>query len=110
MAAGESTEGDLGDVLLAIVARLIDRVKGCNEATCFLAIDPDSLPTNPGTHVVVVSSASGEFVEGMYDGGALNQLTANGGIIVKISLPTMTDQSGRDAVALTSESLGLIRK
>jgi hypothetical protein len=110
MAAGASREADYGDILLAIVARLIATVKGCNESTCYLSIDPNKLPSNPGDHVYVVAPTSGTFRAGAYIGGGLNFLGTDGGFIVKIHCPSLIDQEHRDAAALTLEGLSIIRK
>jgi hypothetical protein len=109
MAAGESKEGDLADILAVIVTRLRDTVKGCSESACYLSIDPDSLNDDPGDHRFVVAPASGRFLQGAYIGAGLSNLMADGGIIVKIHLPTLSDQAGRDVVAINDEALGLVR-
>lgn len=110
MAAGESKEADFAEILLVIVERLRSNVKGCNPATCYFAIDPDSLTkTNPGTHVVIVSPASGRFRSGAFAGGGRNFLAVDGGFFVKIHFPTLVDQQDRDVQAITSQSIGLMR-
>lgn len=110
MAAGESKAGSYADILVAIVNRLRATVDGCNEATCYLSLDPDTMPSNPGDHVYVVAPVSGHFREGSFVGGGLNFLTVHSGCIVKIHCPSLIDQSLRDVVAITDQSLGLIRK
>lgn len=111
MAAGENKEADYGEILLAIVERLRSQVKGCNEATCYFALDPDSLTgDNPGDHIVIVSPASGQFRGSAFTGGGRAFLAVEGGFFVKIHCPTLVDQQSRDAFAITSESLGVIRK
>jgi hypothetical protein len=111
MAQGESRESDYGDVLLAIVERLIQQVKGCNQATCFFSLDPDDMPANaPGDHTVIVSPASGQFRGGAFAGGGRAFLAVDGGFFVKIHCPTSQDRQDQDAIAITSKSLGVIRK
>jgi len=111
MAAGESISADYGDVLLQVVARLQAQIPDkCNEATCYLSLDPDSLPVNPGDHVFVVGPVSGKFREGAFVGGGLNALATHSGCIVKIHCPSLLDQAHRDVQAITSTSLGLIKQ
>jgi len=110
MAVGESKTGDYGTVLLQIVQRLRDIVETANEANCFLSLDPDDLPSNPGDHCFVVAPVSGKFDEGAFIGAGIAALTTHSGCIVKIHCPSLSDQAGRDVVAITDESLGLIRK
>ena len=109
MAAGQSKEGDYGEVLLQIVQRLIATIKEANESTCYLSLDPDTLPNNPGDTVFVVAPLSGTFREGAFVGGGVAFLAVHSGCIVKIHCPTLIDQDHRDATAITDESLGLIR-
>lgn len=110
MAAGESNTGDYGVVLQQIVTRLRDIVETANEANCFLSLDPDDLPNNPGDHCFVVAPVSGKFDEGAFGGAGIAALTTHSGCIVKIHCPSLVDEGGRDATAITDESLGLIRK
>lgn len=110
MAAGESKEADYGEVLLQVVARIIDRVDGANASTCYLALDPDSLDHNSGRHTFIVSPLSGDFSEGAFVGGGIAFLETKSGCIVKIHCPSLADKAGHDVLALTDESLGLLRK
>jgi hypothetical protein len=103
-------KGDLGDILTSVVDRLRSEVPGCNEATCYLALNPDAIGNSPGDHIFVVAPMSGQFDEGMWDGGGLEQLTANGGIIVKIHCPILLDDHTKEAALLTDEKLSIIRK
>lgn len=109
MAAGESSNSGYDDVLLLIVERLREAVKGCNESTCYLSLDPDVV-VGTGDHAVVVSPVSGTFREGSFVGGGLNFLATQAGCIVKIHCPSALDEEKRDVQALTDESLSVIRK
>lgn len=110
MAAGESRQADYGDVLLSVVQRLRDTLKGCTEANCYLSLNPNRLAPNPGNHTFVIAPVSGQFRAGAFSGAALGGLTVDGGFVVKIHCPTMLDQEQREVVSLTDESLGLIRR
>lgn len=110
MAVGESKEADYGEVLLQIVARLRDILKPANEATCYLSLDPDEVPSGPGDHCYSVSPLSGKAREGAWEGAGIRGLAVHSGCIVTIHLPTLSDELTRDVVAITGESLGLIRK
>lgn len=111
MAAGESKKAGYDEILLAVVDRLIEKLgAACNKSTCYLSLDPDQLPSNPGTHVFVVAPNSGEFDRGSFVGGGLNHLDTHSGCLVAIHSPSLTDQAKRDAIAITDETRGLIRR
>jgi hypothetical protein len=110
MAAGESKVAGYDDVLLKVVARLIDQIEGANESNCYLSLDPDSLPSNPGDHVYVVAPVAGQFRAGAFIGGGLNHLATEAGCKVAIHCPSLIDQNQRDAVAITDASLSVLRK
>lgn len=101
--------GDLAVILQLIVSRIISTC-GFNEATCYLSLNPDAIPANPGDFFCVVAPTSGAYNEPMFDGGGLNQTTVESGVIVKIHSPVQLDEQHRDATFLTDASLGLIGK
>jgi hypothetical protein len=109
MAVGESQSGGYDDVLLLIVERLIATVKGCNESSCYLSLDPNVV-LSPADHSIAVSPVSGTFREGAFVGAGLNHLATQSGCIVKIHCPSALDEQSRDVQSITDESLGLIRK
>lgn len=104
------TGGQPETIYDAIVARLIDQLDDfCNEATCYFALNPDALPPSPGDLIFVVAPMSGRAAEGYYEGGGLQQLTINGGTIVKIHSPLQLDEAHKDIKLLTETTKGLWR-
>lgn len=95
------------NVYVAAVELLRAAIDGCTDANCFFCLDPDAIPATPGELIYVVSPTSGTFDEGMIDGGGVEQLTVEAGLMVKIHSPLMLDQVGQDAELLNNESLGL---
>lgn len=105
-------KGKLGDILTAVVARLIDQVSGYNAANCYLSIDPDSVPEpGVGEFTIVVSPASEQFQGPYFEGGGEQQATTQEGIIiVKIHSPVQLDEPHRDTIWLTDTTLGICEK
>lgn len=98
------------DIYAAIVARLIEMMPDfCREETCYQALNPDALPSSPGELTFVVAPMSGKMLEGYYEGGGLEQLTVNGGVIVKIHSPLQLDEAHKDVQLLTHATMGLWR-
>lgn len=98
------------DIYDAIVARLIERMPTlCREETTYFAINPDSLANNPGDLTFVVAPMSGNAPEGYQTGGGEQQVTINGGVIVKIHSPLQVDQAPRDAKRMADRGRGLWR-
>ncbi len=95
------------NVYVAVVDMLRAAIDGCTDANCFFCLDPDAIPPSPGELIYVVSPTSGTFDEGMMDGGGVQQLTVEAGVLVKIHSPLMLDQVGNDTSLLNDESLGL---
>lgn len=110
MAQGESKEAAYEDVLLQIVERLIAQIKGLDKSACFFALDPDDIGTSSGRHTYIVSPVSGEFREEAFVGAGIAALATHSGCIVKIHCPSLVDQRKRDSVAITGESIGVLRK
>ena len=110
MAYGESKEAAYDDVLDQIVERLISRVKEANQSNCYFALDPDELTSNSSLFIYVVSPVSGQFDSGAFVGAGIAGLTTHSGCIVKIHSPSLVDKRMRDAVAITDESRGILRK
>jgi len=98
------------NVYTAAVEMLRAAIDGCTDANCFFCLDPDCIPPTPGEFFYVVAPTSGTFDEGMIDGGGIEQLTVEAGLLVKIHSPLMLDQVGRDVELLNNESLGLWSK
>lgn len=102
-------KGDPVAILQAVVDRLIDQL-GLTDATCYLSIDPDAVPSpSPGDLIFVVSPTSGNFNEAMFDGGGQEQMTLDGGIVVKIHTPVQLDEPKHDALLVGQESRGVLR-
>ncbi len=96
------------DIYDAVVARLIDRVPlFCNESTCYQCLNPDLVPPKPGDLMFPVSPMSGQVAESYVEGGGNEQLTINGGLIVKIHSPLQLDQKYQDVHLLSDSSRGL---
>lgn len=95
------------NVYTAAVDLLRAAITECTEANCFFCLDPDAVPPAPGQLIYIVSPTSGTFDEGMIDGGGVEQLTVDAGLMVKIHSPLMLDQVGHDSSLLNDESLGL---
>ena len=100
----------LEDVLTAIVAMLIAGLPDqCNEATCFLALDPWERPaSNPGDFVFVVAPGAGVFDQGMLEGGGELQATADATVTVVIHSPLTIDEPQRETSFLTDGTLGIL--
>lgn len=98
-------------ILQAIVNRLIERIGSAEPATCYLAINPDSVADKPsaGRMTFVVSPASGSFSEPLFDGGGAQQLSLAGGVIIKLHGVLQLDEVGRDTQTIVHESEGLLR-
>lgn len=95
------------DIYRSIKERLIDRVPDCKEANCWFSLNPQVVAPHPGSLGFAVSPASGSFREGYFDGGGLEQLTADGGLIVAIHSTLQLDQVQQDAKLLEDASIGL---
>ncbi len=108
MARASSTT--LDEILTQIVTRLIDQITAATAATCYLSLDPDSLPSaNPGGTFFVVSPAvTGSFDAGMFDGGGQNQTTVVWPIVVTVWNTSILDESGHDTQFLTNATLGVV--
>lgn len=100
----------LDEILTQIVARLIDQITAATAATCYLSLDPDSLPAgNPGGTFFVVSPAiAGNFDGGMFDGGGQNQTTVVWPIVVTVWNTSILDESGHDTQFITNATLGVV--
>lgn len=98
------------EVMLAIVARLIDQVDGARAENCYLSLNPEDTPSpNPGTFVFVVSPPmAGNFDEGMIDGGGAQQATNLGDLRIGIHSPVQLDETNRDTQFLTNSTLGIL--
>lgn len=101
--------GKLKVILPAVVDRLIDQIEGVTKANCYVALNPDSLPNGGvGGILYVVSPTSGRFDDAYFEGGGVEQLFANAGLVVKIHSPLQLDQAGRDIEFLTDEAHGIL--
>lgn len=102
--------GQPEDIYASVVARLLDQIPDfCKPETCYLSLDPDALVPSPGDLVFVVSPMSGRAKDSYYEGGGLEQLTIDGGIIVKIHSPLQLDEPHKDVALLTEQTRGLWR-
>lgn len=96
------------DIFDAIVARLIDQIPNfCTEASTYHAINPDAIASNPGDLIFVVAPLSGNAPLEYQAGGGEQQLTIDGGFMVKIHSPLQLDQFPHDAYMLKEKSRGL---
>lgn len=104
--------GKLDAILAAIVARIIAQVSGANAATCYLCLNPDTLPVpNPGDFVYVVAPTSGRFDDRNWDGGGQDQATVDpAGVVVKIHSALQLDEAQREATFLTDTTHGILEK
>ena len=109
MARNETT---LAEVLQRVVARLISQVADATSSTCYISLDPDSLPVgNPGEFVYVVTPApSGSFDESYQVGGGQDQCSVAWPIVVTIHSTVAQDEEGRDAQFLNDSTLGIVVK
>ncbi len=108
MARAFSTTPDL--IFTQIVARLIDQVSNANDSTCYISLDPDDLPAaNAGEFIFVVTPAvSGNFDDGLFDGGGQSQTTVRWPVVVTVWSTVIRDASGHDTQFLTHATLGII--
>lgn len=104
----------LGDILLAVVARLISEMPNdeFNANNCYLALDPDELPEpGLGGDILVVSPTSEEFQGPMFEGGGAEQATTMENIIViKLHSSVQLDEPHRSTVWLTGVAVGVCEK
>lgn len=109
MARNEST---LDAILLRVVARLIDQIADANASTCYLSLDPDTLPSpNPGEIVYVVTPASsGQFDESSLDGGGNALCVIQWPLVITIHNTAINDEVGHDAQFLTNSTRGVVGK
>ena len=100
----------LDAILTAVAVRLRDQLS-LDAATCYLALDPDSIPNpNPGTFFVVVSPTSGSFDEANFAGGGVSQATLQTSVIVRVYSPVQLDEPHHDTQWLTSTTVGIVEQ
>lgn len=109
MARNAST---LDEILLRVVARLIDQITDATASTCYLSLDPDTLPApNPGEIVYVVSPApSGQFDEADVDGGGTELSVVYWPLVITIHNTAINDETGHDTEFLTNATRGVVGK
>lgn len=109
MARNAST---LDEILLRVVARLIDQITDANASTCYISLDPDVLPApNPGEIVYVVSpSPSGQFDESDQDAGGTDLAVVFWPLVITIHNTAINDETGHDTEFLTNASRGVVGK
>lgn len=103
-------QGTLEEILQACVDRIIDQVPLATAANCYLCLDPDSVPPSSGEFIFAVAPLSGQFEEGMWDGGGLDQATVDSGLIVKIHSPLQLDEPQRDREFLLSNTHSVLKQ
>lgn len=102
--------GQPEDIYDSVVARLIQKIPDfCNKDTCYVSLDPDATVPSPGDLIFVVSPMSGQAKDSYYEGGGLEQLTVDGGLIVKIHSPLQLDEAHKDVYLLSEKTRGLWR-
>lgn len=102
--------GQPEDIYAEIVARLIDQMPDlCSDATCYFALNPDAIVPSPGEILFVVAPMSARTKVEYYEGGGLEQLTLDGGTIVKIHSPLQLDEPHKDIELVSEASRGLFR-
>ena len=106
---------DLGEVLTAIVARIVAQsaTTGFSADTCYLAPSQQSarlVAPNPGQFFCAVAAGDGNFDEELWDGGGTSQTCLDMTVSVTMYTTVMQDQPGRNKAALTSATYGLSAK
>lgn len=95
-------------LLTAVVTRLRSALN-IAEAECFISLDPLAKLRSPGDLVFVVSPLSGQFDQGMIEGGGREQVTADTGFTVTIRTYVQLDEAGHDVVALNDRDVGIMQ-
>ena len=102
-------KGDPIAIFDGIVERLIDQIDGMTEASCYLSLNPEALPSpGPGDLLLVVAPLSGQFDEGAFEGGGNEMLTFLGGVVVRIYSPLKVDLPGHDSKFLSDQTKGVL--
>lgn len=101
--------GDLSEILQAAVAHLIAQLPThCKASNTFMALNPDSVEPNAGYMSFVVSPMGGSFPGEFQDGGGVQQVTTETGMLITIHSPLQMDEPRRDTKFLTDNSKGVI--
>lgn len=101
--------GQLDEVLLAIVARLINQMPDmCKSGNTYLTLNPDSIDPSPGAYSFTVSPLGGSFPAEFMQGGGVEQVTVETGFTVTIHSPLQLDMPRRDVEFLTANTKGVL--
>lgn len=98
------------DIYDSIVSRLIDKIpEHFNPSTCYQSLNENAVAPSPGDITAVVAPMSGQAKESYFEGGGEEQLTVDGGVIVKIHSPLQLDRMNQDVGLLSDSTRGLWR-
>lgn len=103
-------EGTFEEILDAVVNRLLSEMPNhCRKSNTYIALNPDSFNPNSGELTFIVAPLGGTFDQDYMEGGGENQVTTDGGFLVKIHSPLQLDEPQRDSSFLTDKSKGVLR-
>lgn len=101
------------EVLLAVKARLQEKVTGCNDANCWLCLDastPANVPAYPGGFGYAIAPYNGTFHGGAFEGGGGHQVGLDTGFSVVVWSAVALDSPGKDTIFLTDKARGALQK
>jgi len=105
MAAGKATQ----DVILAaVVERLHTQIDELTEDTCILTEDPYPSHSPPGDVFVTVSIGDGNFDEGMFAAGGVEQVFERSAIVVTVFSRVSTDRKDEATGVLLDPERGML--
>ncbi len=105
MACRSTTQAD---VLLRVRDRLIARISGLTDTTCFLTLEPEPPMELKSNLFVTVCPMSGRFDDGALTGGGQEVAIEEAGVIVTIWSACKLDKAGEATAALTDTTRGVL--
>lgn len=102
----EIFQGTLSHLLLAVEARVKEKVPGMNEATCFLSDGPLPMEFPAGTVLCTVCHGEGQFDEAAWSGGG--QLVVTVPVYTTLLVYSLLDTPPRAKMALVDPNVGIL--
>lgn len=94
-----------------LLESVVDRLRGSlslDEGACYLTLDPSAKARQSADLTYIVAPTSGDFDQGLIEGGAIEQLTTRFGFTVTVQSAMKLDEAGHEATFLSHDSRGVL--